>query len=128
MAATRTPSTTYFPDLINEALAIAPINANGRRFDDTGQCSTEQYRKLAIAKYKKNGDLKHLAACADVITTAFTDWSGNNMVSTADDLVKRQNELNTTSFANMAHVAMYATSSDVRQHAAALLKRFCAQN
>jgi hypothetical protein len=118
-----------FRCLLNAALDATPKNKIGVVFDKDGLCCTEYFRRIAIQRYKKSRsqkDLIMLANCADVITTAFPDHE-YTMVSSMPTTGALPIGLNTTSFANIAHVSLYATNKDSKSRAMTILENWIDQ-
>ena len=77
-----------------------------------GICSTTKERTAALKTYLATGDMAPLAACADVVTVAYTDWCGYSGQRAKDDLPL--SEYNTVMYANAAYVALYARDVALR--------------
>ena len=110
------PVCKNMPMIIDEARKRCPVNHANVVFNVDGLAYSERMMQAQRRKFgnKKTRDVAKMALLADVVTTAFPDWVGEEGL---EAYLNTQNPttLNTTAIANAAHISLYATSPELRK-------------
>ncbi len=111
------PATWAFPDVIEGARKIAPRNVEGRIFNKLGLAySSNELKKLPIATMSSEDLQKY----ADIVTHAYPDAVFRQFPVSCKDIPIDQ--INETSIANIAYVALNAIDMSTRKRAETCLK------
>lgn len=111
------PSSWQFPDVIESARKLTPRNLEGKPFDRFGLAySLEELERIDVV----NLPVAVLQNYADIVTHAYPDAVAKYLPSECGSV--SINQLNGTSFGNVAYISINAINPDTKKWAAQCLK------
>jgi hypothetical protein len=119
------PEHNRFPFIIDDARRVVQTTKKGKVFNQFGLAYSEKEYNKAFDEFKKSNfseeDIRTFAEYADIVSTAFPDWTANIPVDINPSELRK---VKATGVANLAHGSIYSILPENRKISNDLLLKY----